>query len=438
MADVIVEREQDARPDMYPSEEHGYPAMEVEHVEDNPALTDEEPSEPQIRAEDRTAHEEEYEEQYEEQHQEEEEPAQPLDDSPGVRQDQYEEHTVEPVEHPQEHYEQQPADSIDDDAIHVAPEAPEAQYEEQREDPYEEDQYDDEAVQPFEQLRPRRARRAIYDEDTNSQSPQPMLPTISPSMVRSRSGRVCLRPVCSATQPSGVQWGCSPDGRWTLCLNCYGLYSALLLPLFERPDGSLSILNTPGSYPMRITDFAYPRGRSRRDLSKPLVTPITDSPEDQALLSNQYATRVRQSRKRKRVERDPVTPPRAPLQPARISRSIPGNYSLAAPMGYMLDEEQRRVAPSMSVGLKEGEGVYIRAEWNNDTRRFQIPDEVTLEQFKREVRAVFGFKKGFLFCVTYQDEEDNFVRVASDETLTRVFNLVDPDSMAPIRVRLVA
>lgn len=103
-----------------------------------------------------------------------------------------------------------------------------------------------------------------------------------------------------------------------------------------------------------------------------------------------------------------------------------------------MSNEQRRVPRSLSVGLGEGDGVYVKVEWSGDIRRFRIRADVLLEQFKREIRAVFGFKRGFLFSVTYQDDEDRFVRVASNEKLYKLFEAADPVSLIPLRIRLVA
>lgn len=439
MAEVIVEREHEPKTELYPTEEKDHLALEFNHRRDNdPVFSDDEPQEPRLLEEDRAAPQHRYAEPYDEQLVQE--PAQSLENSPLPHQDPHREDADGHIEDAQHLYERErDNDSIDDDAINVEPDD---QYQLRNEDPYEEDPYEDDADELYEHLRPRRTRRAIYDDDANSQSPTPSLPTLSPTMIRARPGRVCLRPICRATQSEGAQWGCSPDGRWTLCLSCYNLYSACLLPLFQRRDGTLSILNTPGSCPMRITGFALRpvevNGRVRRDLSKPRVTPITDSPEDQALLSNQYGLKVRQTRKRKRVDRENIPSQKVAPKPPRKQNSIRGNYSLPGPMGYTLDEQQKRVPRSLSVGLKEGEGVYIRAEWEDDVREFRIRSEITLEQFKREIRAVFGFKQGFLFSLTYLDFEDNYVRIGSDERLQGLFGLVDADAIDPIQMRLVA
>lgn len=103
-----------------------------------------------------------------------------------------------------------------------------------------------------------------------------------------------------------------------------------------------------------------------------------------------------------------------------------------------MSNEQRRVPRSLSLGISEDEGVYVRVEWCGDVHRFRVPASILLEQFKREIRAVFGFKRGFLFSITYQDDDDQFVRVASDERLHALFDETDPDSLIPLRIRIVA
>eukprot|EP00177_Eucheuma_denticulatum_P002084 GFKZ01003725.1.p1 GENE.GFKZ01003725.1~~GFKZ01003725.1.p1 ORF type:complete len:540 (-),score=81.53 GFKZ01003725.1:2148-3767(-) len=84
----------------------------------------------------------------------------------------------------------------------------------------------------------------------------------------------CLVPSCGAT--SSNQWGVSPDGPRTLCCRCYSRYYQNRLPLYQdRDTKALSVIPTENSRPMLILGF--PPGKHGRDLSRPIVRPMTPS-----------------------------------------------------------------------------------------------------------------------------------------------------------------
>lgn len=94
----------------------------------------------------------------------------------------------------------------------------------------------------------------------------------------------CLRPACGTTSAS--QWCRGPDGPCTLCNTCYARYFSLKVVLYRSPNSDLSVVPTDGWGPVKVIAFAKSSTGKSRDLTRPIVTELTDSPEDVELKEN--------------------------------------------------------------------------------------------------------------------------------------------------------
>lgn len=203
-----------------------------------------------------------------------------------------------------------------------------------------------------------------------------------------------------------------PDGPATLCYNCYMKYRALRLVVYmDEISGTMSIISQSGMTPMRVFGFEPRLKDGSNDLSRPRLVRLQDNHQDAQLLAH---SQMRGGRVRKRR--------RSSGQKASDTRKRPRS-SHPRPL---------------SEGLKEGEGIYVKAEWRSDMRRFRVPLRVTLHAFREELRRVFQWKREQLFCIFFRDEYGDFVRLGEESKMARMFQTIENRAASPIRVKIVS
>eukprot|EP00177_Eucheuma_denticulatum_P006842 GFKZ01012458.1.p1 GENE.GFKZ01012458.1~~GFKZ01012458.1.p1 ORF type:complete len:445 (-),score=38.61 GFKZ01012458.1:102-1436(-) len=237
---------------------------------------------------------------------------------------------------------------------------------------------------------------------------------LSPTSHEPRSEKVCKRVECGAAGVRHLYTG--PDGPGTLCYNCYMKYRALRLAVYmDEISGYISIAPQADMTPMRVYGFEPRAKDGTNDLSRPRLIRLQDTGRDAKLLA--YSQGRGGVRKRRRSVGQKASEGR---KQQRLSQPRPS---------------QPR---PLSEGLKEGEGVYVKAEWRSDMRRFRVPVSVTLHAFREELRRVFQWKREQLFCITFRDESGDFVRLGEESKMARMFQTVKDQAASPVRVRIVS
>lgn len=119
----------------------------------------------------------------------------------------------------------------------------------------------------------------------------------------SQNYRRCVR----CTKPGANNTG--PDGARTLCIRCYNLYRTCELVVYQSINGTLSVLPHDNWTRVRVVKFPIKfRGRVRevRDLTLPIVVPLTQSSNDRMLIARDaMMTKQNQQVRQKRLRRTP-------------------------------------------------------------------------------------------------------------------------------------
>lgn len=211
-------------------------------------------------------------------------------------------------------------------------------------------------------------------------------------------------------------WHTGPDGPGTLCYNCYMRYRDRRLVVYMNKDtGKLSVSSAEGTIPMRVIGFE-PRERDNcNDMNKPKVVRLGNSEQDMRLLHNSKVNGKLGSRKRRKSKEIVAKEPGKPF--ARM-----GGGGTKSP----------------AEGLAEGEGLYVKAEWRSDMRRFRVPHGIALHAFREEIRRVFQWKKEQLFCVTFMDQRGDYVRLGDENKMQEMFQMIARHQMFPLRLRIIS